>query len=336
METPNLGTAKLPVSGPYIVSLSTRRKRGRPRKKPADTTIYDDPTYSKRPPLFYLNPKLLSNIDPNDDLPFDICPPNLPAGYPHIIDLVRWDLETDDKSLTLADAIATILYHYDPETLGTFMDQQVPGYVFVAAGPWDKDHFKLLIERKNTVVTCILQDSKKQRCDEDLSEIHVFKKSENAFCYHIKDTGFWSLVAVHQEVESMDPWTIRECGQKMAKSILETKFWDEGTNMRVQTGIYDGEGKKWDMKPVEHRHLLPKEVVYQQKATLPATVAENPCDQVQLGGRKYTEIEPTTGTSVISSEPCLSLKIPLPEEEEEVSVPASGLPYSVLGSSRVT
>lgn len=74
--------------------------------------------------------KPLKYLDVYPKLPVDA-----PIGYPHIIDLKSLDHDYyDAQNISIADAVATILFNFTPGTLTAFLDLDRPNFLFIQGG----------------------------------------------------------------------------------------------------------------------------------------------------------------------------------------------------------
>lgn len=79
---------------------------------------------------------------------------NLPAdierrGYPRLIHIEHFTKETNTDNLTMADFVATILFHHNPQTLTAFFDEKrYPKFGFATRSPSKARDFAIERERK--------------------------------------------------------------------------------------------------------------------------------------------------------------------------------------------
>ena len=70
-------------------------------------------------------------------------------GYPRVIHIEHFTEETNTDNLTMADFVATILFHHNPQTLMAFFDEErYPKFGFAARNPSKAQDFAIERERK--------------------------------------------------------------------------------------------------------------------------------------------------------------------------------------------
>lgn len=63
---------------------------------------------------------------------YEGLPSTAPIGCPHLIRLdAHLENESSTKDLRMADGIATLLYHYNPDVLTKFLDKNIVEFKFV-------------------------------------------------------------------------------------------------------------------------------------------------------------------------------------------------------------
>jgi hypothetical protein len=72
----------------------------------------------------------------------DSLPADRPAGYPHILNIDRFNEGTDSEDLRCADGVATFLWKWDPRHCEAFFDMSRPRYEM--ARPYRKDGFLVM------------------------------------------------------------------------------------------------------------------------------------------------------------------------------------------------
>ena len=82
-------------------------------------------------------------------------PIDRPFGYPHLLDTtdeLEYAIEREELQCHVADGVITLLYHYSPKVLCTFLDLSIPEFTFVHNRP-GKYSYDLLIQRQHDEVT---------------------------------------------------------------------------------------------------------------------------------------------------------------------------------------
>lgn len=82
---------------------------------------------------YHNNPKLPDD-EPNwpalEYLDHHALPANRPVGYPHLINMDVYDEKMKKQNLRITDAVVTVLYHWEPEALAAFLDDDLKVFQF--------------------------------------------------------------------------------------------------------------------------------------------------------------------------------------------------------------
>ncbi|MCJ1432590.1 hypothetical protein MMC27_001947 [Xylographa pallens] len=181
-------------------------------------------------------------------------PPELPAGWPHIInwDTVRMSFEDAELSIDgchIANGIATVLHRYDPELLKNFLDLAVNKVTFTKNEKLGT-FTDLVIERNhNTVMVRIDTDPYLHKHADEDYKCGSYTKSvmngdnvkewEMRVKYRISGSGRWVPLEYATGLNARDTGrsaeTVAEYGALLTQGMLLNATWAQSSSRDFKT-----------------------------------------------------------------------------------------------------
>ncbi|MCJ1467039.1 hypothetical protein MMC07_005661 [Pseudocyphellaria aurata] len=166
---------------------------------------------------------------------FDGLPVTTPVGCPHVIRLgPHLEYDSTVSYLRIADGVATLLFHYNPDVLTRFLDKNVSEFDFLRKDPVAGD---LTISRLDDIVFV-------GRCVWSLGG--TYWKTEMKFEIE-EGTGIWKPFYLNGACVHFDPLSdtacIQQCdyfGAKLAQEILLGEEWRPGIGLEFQLTTKSG------------------------------------------------------------------------------------------------
>ncbi|MCJ1358608.1 MAG: hypothetical protein MMC33_008608 [Icmadophila ericetorum] len=173
---------------------------------PASQPVKPMPHPSK--PLIYLQSR---------KIPEELRSPyTRPLYYPHVVDLSCFDHETETHTVTLADAIVTIIFYHSPEALTNFVntkDHRISTFRLII--PEGKHRGYFAIGRKENEIMCGYKDHKNYPSGEQVT-------------LAMDPTGVWKPIAIDalRAVGTDEGITVLSGrARELAIKILRMQFW---------------------------------------------------------------------------------------------------------------
>ncbi|MCJ1358607.1 MAG: hypothetical protein MMC33_008607 [Icmadophila ericetorum] len=158
------------------------------------------------------------------------------TGYPRVVDMNLFSRESITERLTLADAVVTTLFYWNPRALLHFLG--VPDYTFICTVPDGLNPGTLIIEKKVNKVTCYYLNPNGQL------------RGNRVSC-EIQSNGAWTPVAtVAMQIQQTVTGVVVEIeAREMAKRILEMKSWPGSSQHRMEAFPSPGASSPRAMMP---------------------------------------------------------------------------------------
>lgn len=236
-------TKKVDDTGDSASSSSGESDKATPKRKRPKVKL-DPPGYTNGPAFNFrrISPQLTASTKSR--------------GHARVIELGSFTEESNKQNLTMADVVATVLFHHDPKSLHAFMDMDsFPTFRFLRKQS-DRKARDFVIERRRESYGVVVKVSGIQlivrrseinvmmQCGYHLSQAERAKYRsapdrvwETKYEYIILPIGRWVASSYMQEptISNSSKRTIEQWATEFGTKVLLGKFWEEGSEAKIES-----------------------------------------------------------------------------------------------------
>jgi len=200
----------------------------------------------------------------------ELCPPNAPSGFPHIISSPEaFDEATDVNDIHFPDVVATHLYKWNPEALRKFLDLR-------------RGKFEYVLERPHQLTLLVARLGQKIHV-----ELHSdgYTEGSTTITYLLSTSGEWKPTFGYKDLSpTYNPSKIEEYAVTFATKLLNDKGWTIGGD-KVHKVL-------WTKLPGEDGFKIPYDTDQQEFYGLPSGWEGMSDEQISESQREFRSKKP--------------------------------------------